>query len=770
MERQTVWGDRRIMGESDVRQRNGRAQRAGGSAFDLVASKLHRPLIRPETVRRSSLVERLARSGPCPVVSVVAPAGYGKTTLLSQWAERDGQAFAWVSVDEADNDPKVLLSYVAEALDAVEPIDERVFAALASPASSVPGSVVPRLGSAFSSMTSPVVLVLDDVHVLRNSECRAALSVLADHVPDGSQLAFAGRAQPPLRVARLRAEGKILEIGPRDLSFAREEASSLLRAAGVALGQEEMAELHDRTEGWPAGLYLAALYLREGGPFAGAAVSFGGDDRLVSEYMESEFLSRISLRQRAFLTRTAALERMCGPLCDAVLDMAGSAAVLADLAGSNVLLVPLDRRGEWYRYHHLFRDMLLAELGRREPALMPVLRRRAAGWCLDNGLPEEALEYSMAAGDVDGAARLVGQLAVPAWRQGRVTTIQRWYGWLEDRGGIEAHPMAAVLASLFFALMGRPVDAERWADAVDRWQYGDPARPDDPTAEAWAIMVRAVLCRRGVERMRADADEAVRRFAAGSFLTPTPALMQGIARVLCGDLDGGDTSLEDAVRVGEQAGARDDLALALCERALVAMAGSQWDRAEVLAGQARTVLRQAGIEESFATPLICAVQARAAMHRGDVPAARRELLSAQHLRPLLTSALPHFAVQARLELARVQMALADPAGARTLMREVDELLRRRPGLGTLAGEATAVRAQLSEDRGSSNPGASALTAAELRLLPLLSTHLSFPQIAEEMFLSRHTIKSQASSIYRKLGAPSRSQAVTRSRELGLLEG
>jgi LuxR family transcriptional regulator, maltose regulon positive regulatory protein len=758
------------MVESDVRQRDGRAQRAGGSAFDLVASKLHRPLIRPGTVRRSSLVERLARSGPCPVVSVVAPGGYGKTTLLSQWAESSGQAFAWVSVDEADNDPKVLLSYVAEALDAVEPIDERVFAALASPASSVPGSVVPRLGSAFSSMTSPVVLVLDDVHVLHNLECRSALSVLADHVPDGSQLVFAGRAQPPLRVARLRAEGKITEIGPRDLSFAREEASSLLRAAGVALGQEEMAELHDRTEGWPAGLYLAALYLREGGPLASAAVSFGGDDRLVSEYMESEFLSRISRQQRAFLTRTAVLERICGPLCDAVLDVAGSAAVLADLAGSNVLLVPLDRRGEWYRYHHLFRDMLLAELGRREPALMPVLRRRAAGWCLDNSMPEAALEYSMAAGDVDEAARLVGQLAVPAYRQGRATTIQRWFGWLEDRGGIEAHPMAAVLASLLSALMGRPVDAERWADAVDRWQYGDPARPDDPSAEAWAALLRAFLCRGGTGRMRADADEAARRFAAERFLTPAPALLLGIARVLGGDLDGGDSCLEDAVRVGEQVGAPENLALALCERALVAMAGSQWDRAEVLAGQARTVLRQAGIEESFATPLICAVQARAAMHQGDVPAARRELLIAQHLRPLLTSALPYLAVQARLELARVHLALADTAGARTLMREVDDLLRRRPGLGTLAGQAEAVRAQLSRNRGSTSPGASALTAAELRLLPLLSTHLSFPQIAGEMFLSRHTIKSQAMSIYRKLGAPSRSQAVARSRELGLLEG
>ena len=236
--------------------------------------------------------------------------------------------------------------------------------------------------------------------------------------------------------------------------------------------------------------------------------------------------------------------------------------------------------------------------------------------------------------------------------------------------------------------------------------------------------------------MRADADEAVRRFAAESFLTPAPALMQGIARILCGDLDGGDLSLEDAVSVGEQADAPDDLAIALCERSLVAMARSQWDRAEVLAERARTVLRQAGIEESYATPLICALRARAAMHRGDVPAARQELVSAQRLRPLLTYALPYLAVQARIELARVHLALADQAGARTLMREVDDLLKRRPGLGTLVGEAEALRAQLSKERGSSVPGASALTAAELRLLPLLSTHLSFPEIAEEMFLSR----------------------------------
>jgi len=500
------------MGESDVRDRASRSRRAGRPAFDLYASKLHHPPIRPGSIRRSSLIKQLVDGDPCPIVSVVAPPGYGKTTLLSQWAEANGQAFAWVSVDQADNDPKVLFTYVAAALDAVEPIDGRVFDALASPASSVPGSVVPRLGSALWSMSSPVVLVLDDVHLLDNRECQTALSVLADHVPSGSRLVLAGRTQLPLRTARLRAEGKILEIGPGDLSLTREEASSLLRDAGVVLGDDDVAELHRRTEGWPAGLYLAALYLREGGSVRRAAVSFGGDDRLVSEYMESEFLDRISRWQRVFLTQTSVLERMCGPLCETVLDLPGAGAILADVSRSNLLVVPLDRRGEWYRYHHLFRDMLLAELGRLEPGQAPVLRRRAAGWCLRNGLAEEALEYSIAAEDVSTAADLIEKLCVPTYYQGRRTAPQRWLQWLEDQDGIEGRPRAAALAAFIYTLLGRPVEALRWAEAVDRWQSGDAARPEDPAAKAWAAFARALLCRDGVEQMRADADEAVRRF------------------------------------------------------------------------------------------------------------------------------------------------------------------------------------------------------------------------------------------------------------------
>jgi len=459
---------------------------------------------------------------------------------------------------------------------------------------------VPRLGAAFAAMTSPVVLVLDDVHLLHNSECRAALSVLADHVPAGSRLVLAGRNAPPLRIARLRAEGRIAEVGPADLALTRGQAAELLRAAQVRLGEDEVAELHRRTEGWPAGLYLAALYLREGGTPGQAAAAFGGEDRFVSEYLESELLARLSPAQRAFLTRTAVLERMCGPLCEAVLERPGAATMLADLAQSNLLLVPLDRRGQWYRYHHLFRDMLLAELERQAPGLIPVLRRRAAAWCLHSDLAEEALEYSIAAGDVDTAARLVEQLWIPAYRQARVTTMQRWVKWLDDRAGIEGRPVVAAQAALLANATGRAAEAERWADAVDRWQDQDPARADDPYTEGWAASLRAKMCRHGVEQMRADADDATRKFAAANFVAPATVLLQGIARVLCGDLDGGDAFLQETISIWEIA--PDTLANALSQRSLVAIARNQWSQAEALATEAAAVLRRAGTEDCYATP------------------------------------------------------------------------------------------------------------------------------------------------------------------------
>jgi len=758
------------MDVSDVRRRPGRSQRAGRPASDLVVSKLRRPLLRPGTIRRSLLIERLRRDAACPVVSVVAPPGYGKTTLLSQWAEANGQAFAWVSVEERDNDPKALLTYVAEALDAVEPVDQRVFDALASPASSVPGSVVPRLGSAFSSMTSPIVLVLDDVHVLQNRESRDAVSVLADHVPTGSRLALAGQAEPPLRTSRLRAEGKLLEIGPADLSLTDEEASSLLRNAEVALGDDDVAELNRRTEGWPAGLYLAALYLKEGGTARAVAASFRGDDRLVSEYLESEFLARTSPQQRAFLTRTAVLERMCGPLCDAVLEQNGSAAVLADLARSNLMLVPLDPQGEWYRYHHLFRDMLLAELRRGESGLIAALLRRAAQWYEANDAPGEALEYSMRAGDAATSSRLVGALVVPTYQGGRVATAERWFGWLEDRGALENQPAVAVLAAVFSALTGKPARAERWAAQAERGTAAARLPDGSPSIQPWLALLRALLCRDGLEQMQADAESAAKSVAAGGAWRTASILFLGMAHLMADDQDQADALFDDAVAERRASGATIGACVALAERSLLAIAKGTWDLARQYLSEGRSVAREANLADYPPLTILHAAAARIALHDADPRRAREELTRAQRLRPGLTYALPHLAVQARIELARCYLALSDLSAARTLLREADGILKRRPSLGVFIGQADDLRRELSHTHGSSAPGASALTDAELRLLPMLATHLTFPEIAAEMFLSRNTIKTEANSIYRKLGATSRSQAIARSRELRLLEG
>ncbi|HEY6275270.1 MAG TPA: LuxR C-terminal-related transcriptional regulator, partial [Streptosporangiaceae bacterium] len=252
-------------------------------------------------------------------------------------------------------------------------------------------------------------------------------------------------------------------------------------------------------------------------------------------------------------------------------------------------------------------------------------------------------------------------------------------------------------------------------------------------------------------------------------VAPIVPLAQGLARVLCGDLEGGDLFLEDAASAG--AGfSPDTLAIATCERSLVAMTRGEWNKAGDLAEQADILLRRGRMEESYATPLVAAARARTALHRGDATAARQHLVHAQPPRHLLTYAIPHVAVQARIELIRVHTALADLSGARTLMREIDEILRRRPSLGTLLDEAEALRTQLAKERGPRILGASALTAAELRLLPVLSTHLSAAEIAGDFFLSPPTIRSQMKSIYRKLGVSTRNEAVTQARVVGLLEG
>jgi LuxR family transcriptional regulator, maltose regulon positive regulatory protein len=746
----------------------GGAERGRRSGFrpssELVESKLHPPWARPGIVLRTELVDRLVAAHP-RLVCVVAPPGYGKTTLLAQWAHRNQQRVAWVSVDRHDNDPAVLLTYLVAALDRIEPINPDVLQPLSLPGG-VAAAVVPRLVAEVSSMTEPIWLVLDHVELLGNQECLDAVAELAVRLPEGSRLALASRSQPPLPPRLLGAwGGRAMEVGVAELAMGRREARMLLEGAEVGLSDADVDELVGRTEGWPVGLYLAALALRAGGPHPTVGSAFTGQDRFLADYLRSELLARLSPELVTFLTRTAVLDRMSGPLCDAALATSGSGRLLASFEGSNLLLVALDRRQEWYRYHQLFRELLRAELDRREPELVPELHDRAAAWCEANGLPETAIDHAQAAGDADRVARLVQKLAQPAYAAGHFNTVVRWLAWFEDQGLIQRYPPVAVQGAWLHALAGQPADAERWADAAEHSSFAGTL-PDGSTTESWVALMRALLCRDGVERMRVDAQAAVAGLDPGSPWRATAILLEGIGYLLDGQADRADPILAHAAEVAADARATPAASAALAERSIVAMERDEWDRAETLAEQALGVMRAGRLDNYVMSPLIYAVAARTAVHRGDVARAREQLALAAPLRPLLTYAMPHRAVQTLLELGRAHLALDDGAGVRAVLWQARDILRRRPDLGILPKQAEELRsrADTSHDKPA---GVSSLTTAELRLLPLLPTHLTFAEIGQQLYVSRHTVKTQAISVYRKLGVSSRSQAVQRLQQLGL---
>jgi LuxR family maltose regulon positive regulatory protein len=493
----------------------------------------------------------------------------------------------------------------------------------------------------------------------------------------------------------------------------------------------------------------------------------------VADYLSSELLAQLPPELVRFLTRTAVLERMCGPLCDAVLEAGGSGRVLGSLEESNLLVIPLDRRREWYRYHHLFGELLLAELERREPELVPELHARAADWLEANGLAEVAVEHALSAGDADRVARLVATLGQPAYAAGRVGTVRRWLAWLEERGVVERYPPVAVLGAWLQALVGRPAAALRWADAAEARPEAATGAPGTETLAhgttmaSHQAMLRALLCRDDVDRMRADAQAARAGMSPTSRWRATPLLLEGVADLLAGEADRADPVLADAVEVGTDAGAWPATSTALAERCGLAIRRGDRGQAETLAGQALAVLQAGHLDDYIMGSLVQVMAARTALYRGDLPVARERLARAARLRPLLTHAIPWLAVQTLLELGRAYLALDDLAGARAVLRQASDVLALRPNLGTLPAEVQELRSSLERAR-EATMGASSLTSAELRLLPMLATHLTFREIGERLYLSHNTVKTHAISIYRKLGASSRGQAVQRLQEIGLL--
>ncbi|MGN6379645.1 MAG: AAA family ATPase [Gaiellales bacterium] len=731
--------------------------------FDFVESKVRVPPVRPGTVSRVALVNRLRTTTSTPVAVITAPAGYGKTTLLAQWAARDPRPFAWVSLDERDNDPVALLRHVAVAIDRVAPLSEATLEALRAPGRSVWTSAVPRLASAIAAIERPFVLVLDEVEWVRSKESVDTVALLVDQVADGSMLVLAGRALPAVGVARLRAGGRVLEIESETLAMSRREATLLLRATGAELTGEDVSELVARTEGWPVGLYLGALALQRHGHASHPPVS--GDERSLAEYLRSEHLARLSADELSFVRRTAVLDRMSGPLCDAVLETTGSAGRLEAMERSSKFVVPLDGSGRWYRYHGLLRDLLLRELDEHEPDASSRLNTRAADWFEAHDDAESALEPAARSGDVARVARILAEIALPVCHSGRMSEVERWLEVFPGQSDLAQHPSVAALGAWMHAVRGRPAEARRWLAAAE----AGAAAGGPPEGRLRVAVVRAALCEHGLDRMLDDAEAAAAGLPAGDQWRALALTLKGVAHALTGDGEHADVELAEAADAADATGAADVGAVALAERALLAAGRGDDATAEMLVSRGRKLVKDGRLDDYSTSALGLAESARALLRHARWDQARSDLEAAERLFGSLNDGLPWLALQARLEAARAYVTLRDADRARALLEEVDQALNRFPGLGGLSARAERVREEIAAIPEPADATGSGLTGAELRLLPLLATHLSFREIGERLFVSRNTIKTQAISVYRKLGVTSRSGAIARAHELGLVD-
>lgn len=742
---------------------DGAAASAAAPAVPLRDPRLAVPPEPVRSVRRGTLLKRLlARPGP-RLVALVAPPGYGKTTTLVQWARRDQRPAAWVTVDAGDDDPATFLTDLLAALDRVAPVDPVLAEGISRPGSAPLVHVVPALVAALGDRRSPTLLVLDDAHRLRSQASLDCLVALLEYLPLDWQVALGAREAGGLPIARYRARDEALELGPADLAFDVDEASTMVSAMELALPPGAVERLTERTEGWPVGLLLGALRARE----TGGDVEVTGSRREVAAYLRSEVLGGRSRSEVTFLTRTAILERPSGPACDAVLGRGGSAARLARLERDVLLVSRLDEDGQAYRYHTLLREFLLDELQQREPERVPGLHRRAAVWFTANAAPVQAVDHAFMAGDGELAATLVGRWTLATYFSGGLATLQ---GWLRRfaAGDLHRFPWLAVIGGWVALFTGDVPGSERFADIVETASWDGPTPEGAASIESGRALLRSALCRHGPDAMLADARVGLELERPGSPWRATALEMKAHALRLAGELEASDETQAAAVAAGAATGSLSTWAHGLAQRALDAIGRGQWSLAEAFARESREVAA-AGRLDRYMTALPTAVAfARIAARRGDVTTARQELSRAQSLRPLVSAACPWFAVGNLVELAEAQLALSDPAAARTALAQARETLVVRPLLGSLVDRVRTLERTLAAlPIGLGGPAT--LTAAELRVLALLPTYMTIAEIAERLSVSRHTVKTQSVSIYGKLGASNRREAVEAAADAGLLE-
>ena len=481
------------------------------------------------------------------MVLVSAPAGYGKSTLVAQWSELDPRAGGWVQLGHGDNDPVVLLVRVVAALERSGPVRGELLEELSRRAPRIDEVALPLLAAEFGER-DPFVLVLDDVDVITAEQSRAILVFLVDQVRSGSQLVLVTRGDPGVPLGRLRASGDLVEIGTALLALNAEETRDVAASGGLELSKEAARALRERTEGWAAAVVLATLSLRGRDDAAVRAAGLSGNQQQIADYLLEEVLERQPEQLKRFLLGTSILGRMSGPLCDAVLGIDDAAGSLDALARSNAFVVALDDHREWYRYHHLFSDLLRAELKRRHPELLPVYLRRAAGWCELHGTPGEAFAYAHESGDLAQAGRIALAYRDEFARRGQIESLRLWLERCTEQE-IASDPQLSIAAAWVFGYLGGAARARRFFAAAERGPL-DVASADGASSLRSALAnLRTALAPDGIPQMLRDAElvYASEKQAGGTRWLLSGCRAMGVAYVLLGRPQEAITVLREAL-------------------------------------------------------------------------------------------------------------------------------------------------------------------------------------------------------------------------------
>ena len=730
----------------------------------LIATKLRPPAIRDQVVPRERLLEQL-RAGSDPALTlVICPAGFGKTTLLAAWyqAETARRPVAWLTLDEADNDPVVLWSYVIEALRRVCPAVSLPAIPQLAEAACVTDVVLPRLVNELNGQ-GEVVLILDDFHRLSG----AALDSVAwfiEQAPSGLRLVLSTRVEPILPLALLRARGELIELRLGDLRFTLGETDEFLNGRlGLGLERQDVEALVDRTEGWPAGLYLAALSLSRDADRHDFVTRFGtSPSRHVNDFLEAEVLQAHDPPTQALMLRSSILGRLCGPLCDAVLEQQDSAVMLDELARTNLFLVPVGDQGGWYRFHPLFAQLLRRELGRRAPGVIPALHRRAYSWHRDHGTTEEAIYHAIEAGEYAAAAGLVEATWGKYRNNGGYSTVLGWLGRFPDE--ILAGDIRLLLVEAWVLTWGaRRKQAARAIAAAERLSDSDAGPLPDgfSSVEASLTTLRAAFPWGDASAQLEYGLRAAKLEGPGSPWRPMACWAVGMGLYLHGEFGAADRWFAESLMLAPASGRWLEAGSSMACRSLIAGEQARPDDQRLLAETAVALIHEHGVEDTCGEGWLALGASLAVQGRPEeaLPPIERAIAI------LRSAGQPTGLAMALLRQAPVLRAVGQRERAEAAIAEAKSVIASCPDPGILADQLTAVK---RSPRPAARPGQD-LTERERTVLRLLKSGLHEREIGDELYVSRNTVHSHIQSIYRKLAVSTRAEAVERTRELGLFE-